>query len=83
MGRAGLVRTPEEDLVDYLRKVGEAHSRILRHDKRHYAGDQFPRTARTWQEAHVIACETERHQRDTEAMRHRASGRSGAMSSTY
>ena len=30
MVQAGLARTPAEDYVDYLEKVGEAHSKIIR-----------------------------------------------------
>ena len=65
MVKAGLVRTPQEDLVDYLKKVGETHSRIIRHEKRLYPSEAVARNVLTWQEAHQIACETERHQRDT------------------
>ena len=38
MRKAGLIRTPEEDFVDYVTKIREQYNMIIRHDKRYYAG---------------------------------------------
>ena len=80
MVKAGLVRTADEDLVDALKQVGEMQGRLIRHDQRRYPNEAVARGAQTWQEAHQVACETERRVRDTEATRHQPpSSRHGAM----
>ena len=74
MDRCGLDRTKDEMLIDYLDKIGEQYSKLIRYDRRTYPNEQQPRFPESWQEAHAIAYEIERHTRDSEAIRKEGGG---------
>ena len=74
MTRAGLDRTKDEMLIDYLNKVGENYSRLIRYDRREYSDRRGPRHPESWEEAHLIAFEIEKHSRDSDAIRREAGG---------
>ena len=81
MERAGLKRTRDEMLIDYLNKIGEGYSKLIRYDRRSYPDDMTgPRHPESWEEAHHIAYEIEKHSRDSEAIRRDVGGQHhGAM----
>ena len=78
MKQAGLTRTEDEYFIDYINKIGEEYSKIIRFDKRYYQYGGH-RQARTWQEAHVIAFEIEKHMRDSKAIRREIGGTHGGV----
>ena len=78
MTKAGLVRTPDEMLLDYLDKIGMNYSKLIRFDKRLYPGESVERGGRSWEEAHIIAFDLERHSRDSEALRREGNGQRSA-----
>ena len=81
MKRAGLERTQDEMLIDYLNKVGVNYSKLIRFDRRDYEDGKGTRVPCSWNEAHLIAYEIEKHSRDSEAIRKETgSSRQGAIS---